>query len=136
MTGSSIKLPDFAAVTSAVRGSVVDENFESTIKEIANDLKPTTNQKILGQARTAILAKSATKRKSSGLVPRQVSGNKANVSTEDAEMWTSAKRLKARRIAEAKKLKQTVTNNASHPGYQAPASAAAHSKKNTNDSNS
>eukprot|EP00472_Partenskyella_glossopodia_P014865 CAMPEP_0197515468 /NCGR_PEP_ID=MMETSP1318-20131121/598_1 /TAXON_ID=552666 /ORGANISM="Partenskyella glossopodia, Strain RCC365" /LENGTH=86 /DNA_ID=CAMNT_0043063857 /DNA_START=247 /DNA_END=507 /DNA_ORIENTATION=- len=48
--------------------------------------------------------------KSRGLVPRQVGKKRANVSTEDVEAWTTLKRLKAQRIAEAKHTKEAASS--------------------------
>eukprot|EP00466_Bigelowiella_natans_P013710 jgi/Bigna1/141581/aug1.63_g16289 len=108
---SKIKLPDFLAVASAVKNSRVDEDFENSIAEMAENL---TNDKMMKlkkqQPIKAMSHKEKAALRQSGLVPRQVGRKRANISIEDVEAWTTVKRIKAQKVAEAKK-KTTTTKN-------------------------
>ncbi|GAB5367884.1 hypothetical protein AAMO2058_001270300 [Amorphochlora amoebiformis] len=128
-----VKLPDFSSLAKAVASRSVDEGFEDSVAEIAehlNDhskygdsvtialLDPNKRPKSALEVRSGSRDTGRSGKGGSGggrprpsttgtkgvLVPRQLSGSKRpNVSTEDVEAWTTVKRLKAQRIADAKR---------------------------------
>ncbi len=101
-----IQLPDFDAVASAVSGTRVDEKFEDSMAKIANRLrseprpvpKKPISARIL-QAASATATSRGVDVRTGSMVPRQIGRKRANISTEDIETWTTAKRNKVYSIA-------------------------------------